>query len=244
MGNFAAAPRAGDAAIRIDIEEAQKIRWKQTSEIAHQLIDIHLRHGITRVCAVDGSYQEKTGEAAYGWYFDNGVGGTQMNAGGGAGYEARTEEIDRDSTAVGGRGGAACDREPSSLNAPTRAGADDLVRGWPLRCWVPCSKPQPSTLGSTRRRRPPQAATRRLLRAARGGLPTLTVDRPRRAPVRVVRKMCFAHSYYVVISQRQTYLYHFARRARCAGAKNCTPWHASPRAPLRGGVGHFRLALP
>ncbi len=37
--------------------------------------------------------------------------------------------------------------------------------------------------------------------------------------MRVVRKMCFAHSYYVVISQRQTYLYHFARRARCAGQK-------------------------
>ena len=124
---------------------------------------------------------------------------------------------------MGGRGGAACDREPSSLNAPTRAGADDLVRGWPLRCWVPCSKPQPSTLGSTRRRRPPQAATRRLLRAARGGLPTLTVDRPRRAPVRVVRKMCLARSYCVVITSTADLLIPFCTAGT---VRRCKKLHA------------------
>ena len=48
--------------------------------------------------------------------------------------------------------------------------------------------------GTSTCRRPPRAATRRLLRAARGGLPTLTVDRPRRAPERVVRKMRLACS--------------------------------------------------
>ena len=66
--------------------------------------------------------------------------------------------------------------------------------GGRMRCLTLCSGPQPPTLGSARRRRPPRAATRRLLQAARGGLPTLTVDRPRRAPERVVRKMRLACS--------------------------------------------------